>query len=117
MEDFIPFKEAQKLKEKRFNGACMYYYTCDGELKNVVTTESAKKDAVCTAPQIHQVLKWLREKEKIHVQIEMCGKCYKCSLYEEKLFDSYLVCSLNDGYKSYEDAAISGIEYVIDKLI
>ena len=69
------------------------------------------------APTIAQVLGWLREEKKIYVQMEMCGRRYKCSLYERKWFDSYLVCELHVEFKSYEKAAIAGIEYVIDNLI
>lgn len=69
------------------------------------------------APTIEQTLKWLREECKIHVQIEMCGKCYKCSLYGRKWFDSYLICRFNNGYQSYEQAVIAGIEYALNKLI
>ena len=135
MEDFVTFDIAKKLKEKGFKEKCYAYYFPKGsELffnhnpfrggivedclysNNSLPNECMASDFV-DAPTISQVLKWLREEKKIYVQIEMCGRRYKCSLYERKWFDSYLVCELHVEFKSYEQAAIAGIEYVIDNLI
>ena len=69
------------------------------------------------APTIAQVLKWLREEKKIYVQIEIHGKGYVCGLYGRKYDDSYLIMEFKNIFKSYEEAAIIGIEYVLDNLI
>ena len=135
MEDFVSYDIAVKLKEKGFKEKCYAYYFPKGsELifnhnpfsggivedclysNNSLPNECMASDFV-DAPTISQVLKWLREEKKIYVQMEMCGRRYKCSLYERKWFDSYLVCELHVEFKSYELAAIAGIEYVIDNLI
>lgn len=123
-EDFIPFELAVKLKEKGYpqrtfgeydmQGAC---YIEDGRFyENGCITEVAR---AYTAPTISQVLKWLREEKKIHVV---------CPFYKDKGFYYYvqrlgnaarIVSSFGDSddcFATYEQAAIAGIEYVLEYL-
>jgi hypothetical protein len=68
---------------------------------------------VVIAPTIAQVLKWLREEKKISV--EPCATPYNCWYYMIKCNGEIKVTYTNNKYKTYEAAALAGIEYVLDK--
>lgn len=134
MEDFVPFELAVKLREKGFNEQCLAYYTEDTEfyyntsygsdVESAFKSFNSKPDTICgkriDAPTISQVLKWLRKEKKIHIV---------CPFYEDKGFYYYvqkignaarIVSSFDDSddcFDSAEQAALAGIEYVIDNLI
>lgn len=78
------------------------------------------------APTISQVLLWLREVKGIdvlpqrgHINLDNNGKVtryYNVNIYFERRF----ACTLDNDeqdYSTYEQAALAGIEYVIDNLI
>ena len=76
------------------------------------------------APTISQVLKWLREEKKYHIEFvgNACGYLFIISdIPSEGGTDRY--CSdysgPNDGgtWDKYEDCAIASIEYILDNLI
>ena len=143
MTDFVTFDIAKKLKEKGFREECFAYYTseytlynnlvvlCDDkylEVAEIDYTESLtsnnsvrenKYNNICDAPTISQVLKWLREDKKLHINIEIMRTNKYC-------FDIYETHSCNFVFgfadnslmtESYEEAALAGIEYTIDNLI
>ena len=102
-EDFVSYDIAVKLKEKGFKYNKM----------NLI-------DKICMEnqinyPTIFQVLKWLREEKKLHIVID----------YNNPSLWSYVIFRFGEGYinkigedfNSYEQAALAGIEYVIDNLI
>lgn len=69
------------------------------------------------APTISQVLKWLREKKNIILIPnpyfnEDCGLGWDCDVWIDGKYIHYC-----EDYKTYEQAALAGIEYVIDNLI
>lgn len=124
MEDFVTFEIAKKLKEKGFPQTYVGKYDMlgptyieDGRLfENGCIVEVA---TACTAPTIWDVLKWFREEKKIYClpyfeqgidmwfyanHIPACG-----SEFPEFISESI--------YDSYEQAALAGIEYVLDNLI
>ena len=75
------------------------------------------------APTIEQTLKWLREEKKIHLAIDIkrerkVGE-FTWGYFVVLLNTSSLCCVQHYDFKSdsYEDAAIAGIEYVINNLI
>ena len=125
--DFVTYDISVKLKAKGYPqksfgkysmvGACYFndgrFYE-DGCIANV--------EDCCSAPQIYEVLKWLREKHATHIEISLGrnGWYFKIIQYEyyeeEKEYDCKLitVSVIND---SYEETAIAGIEYVIDNLM
>ena len=135
-EDFVPFELAKKLKEKGFREECLSYYTSEYTLYNNTicltddkylclseidyeeflksNNEETRWENICDAPTISQVLKWLREEHVFHVEI--LRKKYNGWEYFIQLNDASYVYH-NNGYESYEAAAIAGIEYVIDNLI
>ena len=141
MEDFVTFEIAKKLKEKGFT--CKYPFGMYNESgsycplttsSDYVTCESGYKyrcyydyndfdENDFIAPTISQVLKWLREEKLILIglspmqeydgneMIEWCSTIYKADKqggmsWMEELY-----------YESYEQAALAGIEYILDNLI
>lgn len=66
-------------------------------------------------PTIYQVLKWLREKKNLHIQIEPAYfskiKLWKIYIVDINDYEKY---SIGKEYISYEEAVLSGIEYVLD---
>lgn len=125
--DFVNFDLAVKLKEKGFRKPCILYYNSDKVrtwfnepdiAKNFIPTTLGNDDVL--APTISQVLKWLREKKKIHIELWVSGK--------QPIKWHHTIHTLNNqgerkGWSSgeirnnYEQAALAGIEYVLDNLI
>lgn len=72
-------------------------------------------------PTIWEVLKWLREEKKIHVEIDIMKAYPEAKLtywgYNIVLIDKYEVYHFEWNSNSFEQAALAGIEYVIDNLI
>ena len=123
-EDFVTYELAVKLKEKGFREKVNAYY---GKHENIFEIHPAldmnDADYGASAPTISQVLKWLREEKLILIGlspmqeydgdevIEWCATVYKADKqgglsWKEEFY-----------YQSYEQAALAGIEYVLDNLI
>ena len=152
MEDFVPFEIAKKLKEKGVS--CKYpfaMYDEDGVFYPLFTSCDEDEDSKCIfgnrmyydyddflkykdaiiAPTISQVLKWLREEKKIHIEVFFgsCGFCWDLILnikYVEGYNNSewgvldcekYAEINNQENHSTYEQAALAGIEYVLDNLI
>lgn len=125
MEDFVTFELAKKLKEKGFPQSPDYfnyssYYDWDG-LRKIHSLSNASvwfdpnisRDNIYFAPTISQVLKWLRKEKDYHV-----------SIYYNGLYGYDVICISNEAfggadetYDTYEEAALAGIEYVLNNLI
>lgn len=142
MEDFVSFEIAKKLKDKGFS--CKYpfaMYDEDGDFYPLFTScdedESSKcifgnrmyydyddfikdKDARI-APTISQVLRWLREEKELHIEIYMYHNCYLWEIYNTKIYDADFTQKSEKyseiEYENYEQAALAGIEYVLDNII
>ena len=83
-----------------------------------IVGEAISKDPI--APTIEQVLKWLREKFFIHIST----KPYPCEdgimwMYEIRKFSQYatFILANKTGFAKEEQAALAGIERVIDNFI
>ena len=124
--DFVSFEIAKKLKEKGYGESWDYVYNDDGVIC-IPCYNLTEEDTIpmCPAPQIHEVLKWLREvkgmdvlPQRGHINLDNKGKVtryYNVDIYLERRF----ACTLDNDeqdYSTYEQAAIAGIEYVIDNL-
>ena len=126
-EDFVTFELAKKLKEKGFNKrVCGYYWETGGlSICNTPMNSNALENEF-SAPTISQVLKWLREEKKIHIEFVAAayGYNYIVSDTPEKGGTDRHCSAIkyegpNDGgaWDEYEAAAIAGIEYCLDNLI
>lgn len=130
--EFVTFEIAKKLKEKGFIEQCLAYYTKDSnfyyntsycsDVGNAFKSFNCRPNHICgkriDAPTISQVLKLLRDRKKLHVSIMTfmfrAGWCYEVI----RLGDNpALVAAHSNSYNTYENAAIAGIEYVLDNLI
>ena len=143
-EDFVTKGIAKKLKGKGFKEGCFGYYLPGGDILIfnydqwrggtyegcLYSHNSLEEDVVGSdlidVPTVSQVLKWLREVKGIdvlpqrgHINLDNNGKAtryYNVNIYFERRF----ACTLDNDeqdYSTYEQAAIAGIEYVIDNLI
>lgn len=143
-EDFVSFDLAKKLKEKGFNKRVCGYYLETGGLSicNTPMNSNALENEF-SAPTVSQVLKWLRKGENIDVEIHaesgMLGnKVYVPFIstyteftlgtspdvirYRQKKFNPtqplpHEIVPAHVYFKEWEEAAIAGIEYVIDNLV
>lgn len=104
MEDFVNFEIAKKLKEKGFEWVKITTYNPKTKVRNNHLE-----------PTISQVLKWLREEKGIHVGI-MLGE-FSDWVYEVSRIDGNMFCKAEDGFKSYEQASLAGVNYCLDNLI
>lgn len=123
--EFVTYKIAKELKEKGFRKPCIahYFYLYENVLKfNIgigcisgsnVKCMNDENDIYIDAPTISQVLQWLREKWDYHICIGYDGE-YS---YDVVHIKSCEFCGANDGYDSYEEAALEGIKHILDNLI
>lgn len=138
-EEFVSYEIAKKLKEKGFREKCLHHYNNNGVLKEnyskcYCSANNIFTDNTVDAPTISQVLKWLREEKKIFVAINV-GYCYESDeipfptnpkmepILKGYYYGIWELDNLNDKnarseyFEDYEQAALAGIEYVIDNLI
>ena len=114
--DFVDLNLAKKLKEKGFREKVNAYYGKKGNIFEVhPLLDMNDSDYRCSAPTISQVLKWLREEHKIYMYVER--DTYHLMfrfVYEKDKPRGKFTSSVYDGF---EQAALAGIEYVLDNLI
>lgn len=125
METFVSFELAKKLKEKGFpqrtfgnyNMVGSTYYQDGRHYKYGCVCD--KEDAY-TAPTIAQVLKWLFDEKQLFVNID-CNICDKFGLFftiYKKGEETWEACWYDENYYNKpEEAAIAGIEYVLNEII
>ena len=133
MEDFVPLKLAQKLKEKGFKEECLCHYIGEDLFSNIESPiannqfwfSHNKYDNIwhrdnVDAPTIPQVLKWLRDKFFLHIS----QKPYPCEdglmwMYEIRKINKYIVFVIvnKTGFVTEEEASVAGIKYSLDNLI
>lgn len=123
MSEFVNFKMSMKLKEKGFP-----QHMCDD---GYITEEDDKYDIgdkemiwlipdylpYIAAPIVSQVLKWLRDEKGIHITICVCGDGWFYEVINISSGKSLVEDYEDDMIQSYEEAAIAGIEYVLNNLI
>lgn len=128
--EFVNFELAKKLKDLGYNVPFFFFYRTDDQLlhhamvgKSLVYGKYVDSEVVI-APTISQILKWLREEKYILIglspmqeyggeeKVEWCSTVFKSDKQGSGL-------SLKEEfyYQSYEQAALVGIEYALDKLI
>ena len=116
-EDFVGYDLAVKLKEKGFDEYCEYGHILEGD-KGVLYT-----------PTISQVLKWLREEKNLSVEPYSCACGWRVTICKTgNVLEGYVsggTCVKDEvkghnyggAFDWYEQAALAGVEYVIDNLI
>ena len=136
MGAFVSFDLAKKLKEKGF--VCDLPFAMYNELEQfaLLTTSAPIRKAESgytyrdyydyedfdendfIAPTIAQVLKWLREEKKIEV---VASFSYRNRVWGYQVGDMTLsedsILSYDYSFPTYEEAALAGIEYVLNNLI
>lgn len=138
-EDFVSFELAVKLKEKGFREKCIAFYTSTKTFyynnTNVCADVTDLLDCCnaieefddIDAPTISQVLRWLRKTHQLHV--EFVATIFGYSFIISRTPEAggtrcYFSRNNYDGpdddsgvWNETEDAAIFGIEYILDNLI
>lgn len=126
MEDFVPFDLAVKLKDKGFNIPFYFYYRTDDELlhhahiTNPLVYGDKVDDEVIIAPTISQVLKWLREEKKIHIELWVSGKRpikWHHTIHTLNNQGERKGWSSGEIHNTYEQAALAGVAYCLYNLI
>jgi hypothetical protein len=126
-EDFVPFELAKKLKEKGFNEPCYGYYHCNGGNESFELCGNGNRDFLnsknkhrIAAPTIPQVLKWLREEQKLHIEVMFIRPLRNRVKYYITDTDGSrgdFMDVADEHYETWEQATLAGIEYVLDNLI
>ena len=134
-EDFVTYEIAKMLKEKGYNCELPYamyneigqfcllttsapYHVCESGYKYreyYDYNDFDKNDFI--APTISQVLKWLRKEKKIHISIDIWGRTWGYDILNLPSGNSLHWTAYDENINNYEQAALAGIEYVIDSLI
>lgn len=116
-EDFVSYGLAIKLKEKGYPQNGDHYFNGRGCIEVPVYNflEDDMSDTV--APQIHEVLKWLREEKHIAINITFIPICWQFTVLPMSFNKDRFKLSGKTFYFSYEQASLAGIEYAIDNLI
>ena len=123
----IPFETAKKLADKGFDKPTLLRYNDNGEIPKLLPDVfEQSKNNFYRAPNIYEVMEWLREVKGIdvlpqrgHINIDNNGKVtryYKVNIYFEHRF----ACTLDNDeqdYSTYEQSSIEGINFVLDNLI
>ena len=125
MKDFVTYEIAKKLQSKGMGNDGNYGYNDKGEIcVPVYNLDDDQVKAMCPCPQIHEVLKWLRDEKKIYVvptpypSMSTIDKVVWSCLIKHKSDGAFMeVPFMPETYMHYKDAALEGIEYVIDNLI
>lgn len=118
-EDFVSYDLAVKLKEKGFDWkVCGMYTQCVKLIQFDLLFKPKNWNELTghyAAPTISQVLKWLREEKNTYVLVDFVDKSW---LFDLRCLRTGFIAE-NDvcRYETYEQAAIAGIEYVLDNLL
>lgn len=118
-KEFVPYDIAVKLKEKGFpipTNIVYATYNQDGKLCPMkIVWETINKKPI--APTIGQVLEWLRKEKRLFVEVCLLSGGWSYVIREVapvRGFDLKIHAKYED---SWEAAALSGIEYVLDNMI
>lgn len=127
--EFVTFELANKLKKKEFKEECLCHYIGEDLVYNIESPIANNQLWFChnkydniwhrdnvDAPTISQVLKWLRDKKKIALNIEFIPHVWQYKILDMSFENNFEPCG-KTFYMTYEEAAIAGVEYVLDNLI
>lgn len=119
----VTYEIGKKLQEKKyphdyndFGNRLIYSDECTIKfISNIGAYERGYYGENIPCPTINEVLDWLRVEKKIHITIRAETKGFYW--WEITDFNEEIIKKSFYGYKSYEYAAIAGIEYVLNNLI
>lgn len=128
MSDFVSFTIAQKLKNKGFileKTEIYGKFDSDGLFHpqlyfNYIETMDCDE---IIAPTISQALKWLRKEKKLYVGVTYLPKVegsqdfFYATIQYIGDYQKTIYTNGNDSYDDWDEAALNGIEYVLDNLI
>lgn len=129
--EFVNFKLARKLKDLGYSTPFFFFYRTDDQLihhtmvgKPLVYGENIDNEVVI-APTISQVLNWLEVEKQIYILVEpfpsMATKdkvCWSWSLKWNSDGININHTFLDDfTYLTSKEAALAGIEYVLNNMI
>lgn len=122
----VTIKIAQKLKTKGFpqgneDDITRLYYQISDNLQSAIML-SEGKDVKWYCPSISEVLKWLRDTHNIHINVGFVRFNGNTEIYwvfsveniKEDVEYDWLYSTSHD---SYEEAAMAGIEWVLDNIL
>lgn len=132
--EYLDFNLSKKLKEKGFQEECLCHYVGVDLVYNIESPIANNQLWFChnkydniwhrdnyDAPTISQVLKWFRDEKKIFIEVYMYNNHYLWEIYNTEIVDVDMTQKSEkyseEEYLTYEDAALAGIEYVLDNLI
>ena len=116
-EDYVSFELAKKLKEKGFLYITEIVYFKDGSICVYTGRDKTLDSDLFARPTIAQVLKWLRGKQiMVEIPISLMDNGVWHFGFRIQTKDFY-ERSWNCDYKSWEQAALACIEYVLDKIV
>ena len=121
-KDYVNKKLARRLQEKGY--PLKKVYRQDGAPFFYDLPQDHPDWSQCDAwylPSIWEVLQWLRKEKKIHVKTDILKAYPEAKLtywgYNIVLIDKYEVYHSEWNSNSCEQAALAGIEYVLENLI
>lgn len=121
-KDYVSKELARKLQEKGY--PLKKVYRQDGAPLFYDLPQEHPDWSQCDAwylPSIWEVLQWLRKEKKIHVKTDILKAYPEAKLtywgYNIVLIDKYEVYHSEWNSNSCEQAALAGIEYVLENLI
>ena len=129
-EDYVSFEMAKLLKEKGFNEKTYRCYNLCTEEHELSDTDDIAlnnweldNDGVA-APTLQMAMKWLREKCYCHIVIDYTFKAdanlseeYVSYCYSVENAKTYVQCTYNEWYSTYEEACDAAIKYCLENLI
>lgn len=130
-EDYVSFEVAKLLKEKGFDGECMSMYITPKPHAGMGNPNEAKiaphgRDShyydgylyQCEAPTLQMAMKWLREKHRLHIDIDPSESDWNPTVIT--LEDWTCIVKYGDKIPiqdTYEQACEAAIKYCLQNLI
>ena len=120
-EQFVPYKQAEQLKELGFDEDCLGYYE-DSKLQiSQVEYIELDDNFYVLAPLYQQTFDWFREKYKLMIAINVSSAGYYLSFFKNEKFQYYFEVKIGEEsylrmkeyYITYQEAQLA----CLDKLI
>lgn len=112
----VPFEIAKKLDDKGFDKPTLLVYDNNGIISEVLPdVATTSKNTFYRAPNVYEVMEWLRTEKKIYVYPHYLpnNNEWMCFVYDVAKQRMLTV----NGYDDYEQAAIAGINHLINNLL